>query len=83
MGIPGTESAEHPSGVMVEVFWQQDDSGALCISGHSPETPVPPSVEITRGDSIGQGRSRGQARPVQGIVINPDQISTRHSRSNI
>ncbi|KAM2487738.1 hypothetical protein ACFX1W_039631 [Malus domestica] len=84
VGIPGTESAEHPSGVMVEVFWQQDDSGALCISGHSPETPIPPNVEITpsRTDSVSQGRSRGQSRPVQGIVINPDQISTRHSRSN-
>ncbi|TQD73014.1 hypothetical protein C1H46_041449 [Malus baccata] len=84
VGIPGSESAEHPSGVMVEVFWQQDDSGALCISGHSPETPIPPNVEITpsRTDSFSQGRSRRQSRPVQGIVINPDQISTRHSRSN-
>ncbi|KAJ0960094.1 hypothetical protein J5N97_000126 [Dioscorea zingiberensis] len=39
------ESTENPRGVMVEVYWVQDDSGSLCISGHSPETPIPPNVE--------------------------------------
>ncbi|KAK6123285.1 hypothetical protein DH2020_042962 [Rehmannia glutinosa] len=37
VSIPGTESKANPRGVMVEVYWQQDDSGALCISGHSEE----------------------------------------------
>ncbi|KAL6982571.1 ATP-binding cassette sub- A member 2 [Sarracenia purpurea var. burkii] len=46
IGIPGTESDENPRGVMVEVYWEQDDSGALCISGHSPETPLPPRVQL-------------------------------------
>ncbi|KAI6675688.1 hypothetical protein NL676_003594 [Syzygium grande] len=46
VGIPGTESAENSRGVMVEVYWQQDDSGALCISGHSSEMPIPPSVQL-------------------------------------
>ncbi|PQQ15525.1 ABC transporter A family member 2 isoform X1 [Prunus yedoensis var. nudiflora] len=36
VGIPRTECAEYPSGVMVKVFREQDESGALCISGHSP-----------------------------------------------
>ncbi|KAL0355623.1 UNVERIFIED_CONTAM: ABC transporter A family member 2 [Sesamum radiatum] len=40
IGIPGTESTENPRGIMVEVYWQQDDSGALCISGHSDEMPI-------------------------------------------
>ncbi|KAK9104978.1 hypothetical protein Scep_021822 [Stephania cephalantha] len=41
IGIPGTESADSPRGLMVEVNWEQDESGSLCISGHSPETPIP------------------------------------------
>lgn len=47
MWIPGTECAEYPSGVMVQVFWEQEESGALRISGHSLETPIPPNVEVT------------------------------------
>ncbi|RRT83034.1 hypothetical protein B296_00003904, partial [Ensete ventricosum] len=47
VGIPGTESSEHPRGLMVEVYWGQDDTGTLCISGHSPETDVPPIVQLT------------------------------------
>ncbi|KAL6281660.1 hypothetical protein ACE6H2_018541 [Prunus campanulata] len=50
VGIPRTECAEYPSGVMVKVFREQDESGALCISGHSPETPIPPNVEATPSD---------------------------------
>lgn len=46
--IPGTESVEHPRGLMVEVFWKTDEAGTLCISDHSPETPIPPNVELTR-----------------------------------
>lgn len=41
--IPGTESPQYPRGFMVEVYWDQDESGKLCISGHAPETPVPPT----------------------------------------
>ncbi|KAL5544416.1 hypothetical protein UlMin_008200 [Ulmus minor] len=39
--IPGTETEENPRGNMVEVYWEQDDWGALCISGHSAEIPIP------------------------------------------
>ncbi|EXB20715.1 ABC transporter A family member 2 [Morus notabilis] len=45
VGIPGTETEENPRGKMVEVHWKQDDLGALCISGHSAEMPIPPDVE--------------------------------------
>jgi len=45
--IPGTESAENPGGLMVEVYWDQDDTGALCISGHSNEIPALPHLVNT------------------------------------
>ncbi|URD75035.1 ABC transporter [Musa troglodytarum] len=38
VGIPGTESSEHPRGLMIEVYWGQDDTGTHCIAGHSPVT---------------------------------------------
>ncbi|XP_052174572.1 ABC transporter A family member 2 isoform X2 [Diospyros lotus] len=76
IGIPGTETAENPRGVMVEVYWEQDDSGALCISGHSPETPVPPHVQLTASSTTTPHRNiLGRAGSVQGIVINPDQVT--------
>ncbi|PIN20633.1 Lipid exporter ABCA1 [Handroanthus impetiginosus] len=46
VGIPGTESTENPRGIMVEVYWQQDDSGTLCISGYSEEITIPPHVQL-------------------------------------
>lgn len=74
MGIPGTETAENPRGVMVEVYWEQDDSGALCISGHSAETPVPPNVPPTPPSEATSRRSPGQGQ-VHGYVIDPNLIS--------
>ncbi|XP_024158019.1 ABC transporter A family member 2 [Rosa chinensis] len=76
IGIPGTESTENPRGVMVEVYWVQDDSGSLCISGHSPETPIPPNVEPIPSLAPTSRRSR---LPVHGVVIHPDQISNTTS----
>ncbi|KAK7836996.1 abc transporter a family member 2 [Quercus suber] len=73
VGIPGTESEERPRGIMVEVYWEQDDSGALCISGHSEEIPVPPNVQTM--PVTGSGRNYiGRSGPVHGIVIEPNQI---------
>lgn len=75
VGIPGTESAENPTGNMVEVYWDQDESGALCISGHSDETPIPPNVE--RMESLVPAPRRGilsRAGVPRGIVLDPDQI---------
>ena len=46
MVIPGTETVENPRGMMVEVYWEADDSGALCISGHSMEMPVPENAQV-------------------------------------
>ncbi|XP_044477584.1 ABC transporter A family member 2-like [Mangifera indica] len=80
VGIPGTETAENPRGIMVEVYWQQDDSGALCISGHSTETPIPPNVQtLAPSASTSQGRFFRQRRPVHGIVLDPSQIDATTS----
>ncbi|XP_056686465.1 ABC transporter A family member 2 [Spinacia oleracea] len=67
VGIPGTESAENPQGIMVEVYWGQDDSGAPEILGHSPEKPIPPGLNVTLPKST--------TTELQGIVIHPSQVS--------
>ncbi|EEF52143.1 abc transporter, putative [Ricinus communis] len=77
VGIPGTESPENPRGIMVEVYWEQDDTGTLCISGHSAEMPIPPNVRplISAPPTSNRnflGRRRG---PVNGIVIDPNQTN--------
>jgi len=75
VGIPGTETAEHPQGTMVEVFWEQDDSGTLCISGHSHEVWIPPNVQLpTSSHASSHGGFFGQRKIVHGLVIDPDQI---------
>lgn len=75
VGIPGTESPENPRGIMVEVYWEQDDSGALCISGHSPEISLPANVP-TMGPSAPTSRRNflGQGGLIHGVVINPSQV---------
>ncbi|KAK4374555.1 hypothetical protein RND71_005232 [Anisodus tanguticus] len=50
--IPGTISTENPRGLMVEVYWKQDDHGNLCISGHSDETPVPPNLQLSTSSLV-------------------------------
>ncbi|KAL2935075.1 ABC transporter A family member 2 [Bienertia sinuspersici] len=67
IGIPGTESAENPHGTMVEVYWGQDESGNPEILGHSPEKPIPPSLNLALPKST--------TKEVQGIVIDPSQVS--------
>lgn len=79
IGIPGTESAENPRGVMVEVYWEQDDSGNLCVSGHSPETPIPQHVDVEPVAPSRTSTNRiflGQEGPVYGNVIHPMEIGT-------
>lgn len=79
IGIPGTASAENPRGFMVEVYWEHDDSGSLCISGHSPETPIPQHVDV---EPIAPSRTStnrvflGREGPVYGNVIHPLEIGT-------
>lgn len=86
VGIPGRETAENPSGIMVEVYWEQDDSGTLCISGHSDEMPVPPNVQPLASlrslslRSASQRRRFGQGGPVHGIVYDPEQVAAYNSR---
>ncbi|XP_015883555.3 ABC transporter A family member 2 [Ziziphus jujuba] len=75
VGIPGTETAENPRGIMVEVYWEQDDTGSLCISGHSTETPVPPNVEPTPSPLASTSRRSLRRGQVHGFVIDPSLIS--------
>ncbi|TXG50443.1 hypothetical protein EZV62_022967 [Acer yangbiense] len=82
VGIPGTESAENPRGIMVEVYWEQDESGALCISGQSPEMPVPPNVQPMASTTSSTSRRSflGRTGPAHGIVLDLSQTNTAESR---
>ncbi|KAL2244262.1 ABC transporter A family member 2 [Sesamum indicum] len=76
IGIPETESTDNPRGIMVEVYWQQDDSGALCISGYSDEMPIPPHVQLPPTSAPTSNLNiSGRRRQVHGIVIDPSQIA--------
>ncbi|KAJ6418384.1 hypothetical protein OIU84_001705 [Salix udensis] len=82
VGIPETESPENPNGIMVEVYWEQDDSGSLCISGHSDEIPVPYNAQPLSSAPQSSDRSNvlGQRRgPVYGVVYEPSQIIAAQS----
>ncbi|KAF9605783.1 hypothetical protein IFM89_018449 [Coptis chinensis] len=78
VGIPGTESAENPRGLMVEVYWEQDEDGVLCISGHSPETPIPPTVQSTA--SATTDLQLGRTGTVHGFVIDPSEVEGPNHR---
>ncbi|KMZ69207.1 ABC transporter A family member 2 [Zostera marina] len=73
--LPGTVSAENPSGLMVEVFWEQDDSGNLCISGHSEETPTPSHIHPVFSETGPQRSLFGGSTLPVGFVVNPDEIN--------
>ena len=82
VGVPETNSSENPGGIMVEVYWEQDDSGSLCISGHSNEMPVPSNVQplpsapqmLARTNMLRQRRG-----PVYGLVYDSNQIIAAQS----
>lgn len=78
VGIPGTETAENPRGMMVEVFWEQDESGSLCISGHTDETPIPPHVQPRSSSYVATSHSRliilNRSRRIHGFVIDPNEL---------
>ncbi|KAF9667756.1 hypothetical protein SADUNF_Sadunf15G0056500 [Salix dunnii] len=82
VGVPETNSSENPGGIMVEVYWVQDDSGSLCISGHSNEMPVPSNVQplpsapqlLARTNMLRQRRG-----PVYGLVYDSNQIIAAQS----
>ncbi|KAK7317242.1 hypothetical protein RJT34_01301 [Clitoria ternatea] len=76
VGIPGTESSENPTGFMVEVYWEQDDTGALCVAGHSQKVPIPQGVQLSSSPSARQRRSSNRSGPVHGVVIDPSQVSS-------
>lgn len=76
VGIPGTESAENPTGFMVEVYWEQDDTGTLCVSGHSQKVPIPQSVQLSSSPSARHRRNLSRSGSVHGFVIDPSQVSS-------
>jgi len=49
--IPNTVSSENPHGLMVEVFWQQDDVGALRIARHTDPMPAPETLDSDPGQA--------------------------------
>ncbi|XP_073143573.1 ABC transporter A family member 2-like [Henckelia pumila] len=54
--IPESETPQNPRGLMVEVYWQRNDRGNLCIAGLSPEMPVPdsfPTLPFSTANSSG------------------------------
>lgn len=73
VAIPGTETPQYPKGLMVEIHWEQDESGSLCISGHSPETPVPSNVSMPSSPPAATVKLNKKG-PVQGIPIDPQYI---------
>ncbi|XP_062114912.1 ABC transporter A family member 2-like [Humulus lupulus] len=75
VGIPGTESEENSKGIMVEVFWEQDDFGELCISGHSDETPIPHNIESLI-PIIAKCSSRKM--PGRGVVLDHNMIFNKN-----
>ncbi|KAF5196994.1 Abc transporter a family member [Thalictrum thalictroides] len=79
VGIPGTESEENPNGLMVEVYWEMNEDGSLCISGQSPETPIPPNVRsVESARSSSQELQLGSAG-VRGFLIDASEIEgSRH-----
>lgn len=78
--VPGTESAENPIGTMVEVYWEQDDSGSLCVSGHSQDMPIPAHVQLRDPPAATSGSSFLRRRKqIRGIVIDPAQITDASS----
>ncbi|KAK6920841.1 hypothetical protein RJ641_014519 [Dillenia turbinata] len=74
VGIPGTETAENPRGLMVEVYWEEDESGALSISGQSREMPIPPNVPTMPQPRANPRRRLGRKGSVHGVVISPELI---------
>ncbi|KAI3970659.1 hypothetical protein MKX01_024306 [Papaver californicum] len=84
VGIPGTESTENPRGLMVEVYWEQDETGELCISGHSSESTVPrnaqPIAAATTPTLTRQRSFLGRTQLVHGIIFDPTEIEGSNIR---
>lgn len=71
VGFPGSESTEYPTGFMVEVHWEQDDTGTLCVAGHSQKAPIPQNIQLP--SATARQRRSGS---VHGVVIDPNQVSS-------
>lgn len=64
--IPDSVSELAPNGMMVEVFWQQDDVGALKIARHSEPKPAAEVLDSDPGQhwrSTSLGNSRSLREP--------------------
>jgi hypothetical protein len=44
--VPNSVLTDVPNGLMVEIYWQQDEFGAMRISGHSEPTPAVAPLEV-------------------------------------
>ena len=68
---------------MVEVFWQQDDVGALRIARHTDPMPAPETLDSDPGQawrstSLNQRSQRNSfdVPPVRSVIIVCDSVST-------
>lgn len=57
------------------MYWDQDESGSLCISGHSPEIPIPPNIQLMLSSAPNSRRNiLCRTGPGHGIAIDPSQV---------
>eukprot|EP00270_Netrium_digitus_P003854 TRINITY_DN1466_c0_g1_i1.p1 TRINITY_DN1466_c0_g1~~TRINITY_DN1466_c0_g1_i1.p1 ORF type:complete len:971 (+),score=291.84 TRINITY_DN1466_c0_g1_i1:469-3381(+) len=75
--VPGTESEAAPHGMMVEVEWQQDDTGALKIGRHSDLTPAPRAPDVNEVQAAGGVHIYG--KEVEGISLDLQGLHSQRS----
>ncbi|GBG75807.1 hypothetical protein CBR_g21052 [Chara braunii] len=79
--VPESISQDVPNGLMVEVFWQQDEQGSLRISGSSDPKPAParrpegrPAVQPSLSSRSSFGLSMGRRVEPSGSYDNPLRV---------
>lgn len=60
----------------MEIYWQQDDEGTLCISGYSREVPIPEYVQLLAASTAATRTNRNDRH---GIVIHPSELRNQTS----
>ena len=60
--IPGSETEQHPRGMMIRLEWQQDESGRLCLARQSNLMPTPPIEHV---DAIASMANKGRGKPLK------------------
>lgn len=69
VAIPQSETEEHPHGMMIELEWQQDETGKLCLSRQSDSIPSTAPHHAEGVDPVSRSRSRSRSRFERGRRI--------------